>query len=113
MTGHRIRIPGFRVDRKTGKPVQMPPAEVGDGAQVGRVCGHDHHEVRALGARFGDAARGVEAAHVAVQQQRRHHQRQRPQRVAELTAEMEAAERRDALWRSWSERRKGALPQRA
>jgi hypothetical protein len=34
------------------------------------------------------------------------HQRQRPQRVAELTAQMEAAERRDAFWRSWDQRRK-------
>jgi hypothetical protein len=66
-----------------GQSSQVPFAEVGDGAEVRRVPGNDHHEVGALGARLGDAPRGVEAAGVGVEQQRRH-QRRVERRLAEV-----------------------------
>src|SRR6202453_3177080 len=53
----------------------MPPAELADRAEVGRIARHDHHEVRPLHRRPGDPPRRVEAARIAVQKQRRHHPR--------------------------------------
>ena len=51
---------------------QVPLAEVRDGAEIGHVAGHDHHEVGALPGRLLDPPRRVDAAGIAVQQQRRH-----------------------------------------
>lgn len=55
--------------------LQMPAPELRDGAEVRRIVRHDHHEVGALHRRPGDPARGVNAARIAVQKQRRHHPR--------------------------------------
>jgi hypothetical protein len=53
----------------------MPPAELRDGAEIRRIECHDAHEIDALTARLGDAARGINAAAIRIQQQRRHHDR--------------------------------------
>ena len=55
--------------------LQMPSAELRDGAEVRRIARHDHHEVRTLHCRLGDPARGVDAARITMQKQRRHQPR--------------------------------------
>jgi len=61
--------------KQPGQRLQMPLAEVADGAEVRRIERRDHHEVGALGARRGNPARGVDPARIAIEQQRRHHPR--------------------------------------
>ena len=53
----------------------MPPTELRDSAEIRRIERHDAHEIDALTARLGNAARGVDAAAIGVQQQCRHHYR--------------------------------------
>src|SRR6202011_3470442 len=45
------------------------------GAEIRCIERHNAHEIDALAARLGDAARGVDAAAVGIEQQRRHHGR--------------------------------------
>jgi hypothetical protein len=67
------------------KRLQVPPAEVRNGAEIRCIERHDAHEIDALAARLGNATRGVEAAAVGIEQQRRHHGRVE-RRLAPLTA---------------------------
>ena len=60
---------------QSGQRFEMPSAELRDRAEVRRVASHDHHEVRALHRRSGDPARGIDAACITMQKQRRHHPR--------------------------------------
>src|SRR5580693_5645193 len=60
---------------QSGKRLQAPLAEVGDGAEIRRIESDDAHEVDPLARRLGDPARRVDAVAIAVQQQRRHHRR--------------------------------------
>jgi signal transduction histidine kinase len=53
--------------------LQVPPAELRHGAEIRRIERHDAHEINALAARLRDAARGVNAAAIGIEQQRRHH----------------------------------------
>ncbi len=55
------------------KRLQVPLTEIRDGAKIRRIEPHDTHEIHPLAARLGDPTRGVDAATVGVQQQRRHH----------------------------------------
>ena len=63
----------------------MPRAELRDGAEIRCIKRHDAHEIDALTARLGNATRGVDAAAVGIEQQRRHHGRVE-WRLAPLTA---------------------------
>jgi hypothetical protein len=51
----------------------VPLAEVRNGAEIWCIERHNTHEIDPLAACLGDPARGVEAAAVGIQQQRRHH----------------------------------------
>ena len=55
--------------------LQVALAKVGDGAEIGRVERHNAHEINALAAGLGHAPRGVDAAAIPIEQQRRHHHR--------------------------------------
>ena len=57
------------------KRLQVPLAEVGDGAKIRRIEPDNAHEVDPFARRLGDPARRVDAVTIAVQQQRRHHRR--------------------------------------
>src|SRR5215218_2864117 len=61
------------LNEQAGKRLQMPPAELRDGAEIRRIARYDHHEAGALHRRLGDPPRGVDAARIAMQKQRRHH----------------------------------------
>ena len=70
------------LQEETSECFQMSLAEVGDGAEIRRIERHNGHEIDALAARLGDPARGVDAAAIAVKQQR-HHQAGIKRRLAE------------------------------
>src|SRR5260370_25893583 len=53
----------------------MPPPELAHRPEVGRIQSNDHQEVGPLPTRLGDPSRRVDAAAIAVQQQRCHHRR--------------------------------------
>ena len=53
--------------------LQVTLAEIRDGAEIRCVERYNAHEINALAARLGDPPRGVDAAAVGIQQQRRHH----------------------------------------
>ena len=74
---HQSRLRGKlqHLHEQRRQRLQMPSAELRDGAEVRRVARHDHHEVRPLNRRPGDPPRRVDAARVAMQKQRRHHAR--------------------------------------
>src|SRR5262249_27205658 len=55
--------------------LQMPLAEFRDGTEVRRIEPHNAHEIDALAARLGNTARGINAAAIRIEQQRRHHDR--------------------------------------
>src|SRR4029077_8213587 len=57
------------------KRLQVSLAEIRDGAEIRCIERHNAHEIDALAARLGDAARGVDAAAVGIEQQRSHHGR--------------------------------------
>ena len=57
------------------KRLQVPLAEVGDGAKIRRIEPDNAQEVDPFARRLGDPARRVDAVAIAVQQQRRHHRR--------------------------------------
>ncbi|MFZ1104566.1 MAG: potassium-transporting ATPase subunit KdpA [Hyphomicrobiaceae bacterium] len=74
MVGRTPEYLGWRVEARLQRH-QMPSAELGDGAEIRRAEAHEAHEIDALAARLGDATRGIDAAAIRVQQQRRHHRR--------------------------------------
>src|SRR5712672_463380 len=55
------------------KRLQMSFAEIRDGAEIRWIERHNAHEIDPLAARLGDPTRGIDAAAVGIQQQRRHH----------------------------------------
>ena len=57
------------------KHLQVPLAEVRDGAKIRRIEPDNAQEVDPFARRLGDPARRVDAVAIAVQQQRRHHRR--------------------------------------
>ena len=74
---HQSRLLGKpqHLHEQSRQRLQMPPPELADRAEVRRVARHDHHEVRPLHRRPRDPPRRVDAAGVAMQQQRRHQTR--------------------------------------
>ena len=60
---------------KSRKHLQVPLAEVRDGAKIRRIEPDNAQEVDPFARRLGDPARRVDAVAIAVQQQRRHHRR--------------------------------------
>jgi len=48
-------------------------AELPDSPEIGRVERHNAHEINTLAAGLGNPARGVDAAAIRIEQQRRHH----------------------------------------
>ena len=69
----------YKKDRDTqawvAQRLQVPLAEVGDGAKIRRIEPDNAQEVDPFARRLGDPARRVDAVAIAVQQQRRHHRR--------------------------------------
>src|SRR5271163_3124548 len=55
------------------KRLQVPLAEIRDGPKIRGIERHNAHEIDPLAAGLGDAPRGVDAAAVRIEQQRRHH----------------------------------------
>ena len=60
---------------QSAKRLQVTLAEVRHGAKIRRIEPHDAHEIHPLAACLGDPTRGVDAATVGIEQQRRHHGR--------------------------------------
>jgi hypothetical protein len=70
---------------KRAQSLQVPLAEIRYGAEIRHIEPHNAHEIDPLAARLGDPARGVNAAAVGIQQQRRHHDGIK-RRLAQLAA---------------------------
>jgi hypothetical protein len=65
--------------------LQVPLAEIRYGTEIRHIEPHNAHEIDPLAARLGDPARGVNAAAIGIQQQRRHHDGIK-RRLAQLAA---------------------------
>src|SRR6202043_4267492 len=55
--------------------LQMPLAEVVDGAEIRRIQRHNHHKIVPLAAGPGNAPRRIQPTRIAMQQKRHHHPR--------------------------------------
>jgi hypothetical protein len=82
----KLHQPGFLgqlqyLHEQSGQLFQVPLTELADGAEVRRIQRRDHHEIGPLDARLGDPPGRIDAAGIAVQQQR-HHQLRIERRLA-------------------------------
>jgi len=87
----RLRQPQ-NLHEQAGQRSQVALAEVRDGAEVGRIAGHDHHEIDPLNARPGHPPRRVHPNRVGIKQQPNHHHR-----VKRRLAQRALVARRDRL----------------
>jgi hypothetical protein len=69
----RLRTQLQDLQEQFAQRLQVPLAEIRDGAEIRRIKPNNAHEIDPLPARLGNSARGVDAAAVGIQQQRRHH----------------------------------------
>jgi hypothetical protein len=60
----------FHLHEQPGQLFEAPVTKLGDGAEIWRIVSCDRHQVGALGARLGDAPVAIDAAGIAIEQQR-------------------------------------------